>query len=211
MRSSGPQIVLVRHGETEWSRNGKHTSYSDIPLTLEGERQASALKSELSDWDFKLVLCSPRKRARRTCELAGLLDRAEITDDLSEWDYGDYEGITTKEIRRKDPNWTVFTRPTPNGETPDQVAARCDRVIARAKAVQDDVVLFAHSHVLRVLIARWLELPAVEGRHVVLQTGTINILSYEHESTVLISLNAETFRNDPRLQGQGMADAAPPK
>lgn len=198
MRSSGPQIVLVRHGETEWSKNGKHTSYSDIPLTLEGERQASSLKKELSDWDFKLVLCSPRARAKRTCELAGLLDRAEITDDLTEWNYGEYEGITTKEIRKTDPTWTVFTSPTPGGETPNQVAERCDRVIARAKSVNEDVVLFAHSHVLRVLIARWLELSPVEGRHFVLQTGTLNILSYEHESTVLISLNAETFRNDPR-------------
>jgi len=198
MRSSGPQIVLVRHGETEWSKDGRHTSYSDIPLTLEGERQAASLKSELSDWDFKLVLCSPRKRAQRTCELAGLLGRAEITNDLAEWNYGDYEGITTKEIREKDPAWTVFTSPTPNGETPDQVAERCDRVIARAKEIQDDVVLFAHSHVLRVLIARWLNLPPKSGRHFVLQTGTLNILSYEHESPVLISLNAESFRNDPR-------------
>ena len=198
MRSSGPQIVLVRHGETEWSKNGRHTSFSDIPLTLEGERQASSLEKELSDWDFKLVLCSPRARAKRTCELAGLLDRAEITDDLTEWNYGEYEGITTKEIRQKDPTWTVFTSPTPGGETPDQVAERCDRVIARAKAINDDVILFAHSHVLRVMIARWLELSPVEGRHFVLQTGTLNILSYEHESTVLISLNAETFRNDPR-------------
>jgi len=198
MRSSGPQIVLVRHGETEWSKNGKHTSFSDIPLTLEGERQAAALKGELSEWDFKLVMCSPRARAKRTCELAGFLDRAEITDDLAEWNYGDYEGITTKEIRQKDPQWTVFTSSTPGGETPDQVAERCDRVIERAKAINDDVVLFAHSHVLRVLIARWLELPPIEGRHFVLQTGTLNILSYEHESTVLISLNAETFRNDPR-------------
>jgi probable phosphoglycerate mutase len=198
MRSSGPQIVLVRHGETEWSKNGRHTSFSDIPLTTEGERQASSLEKELSDWDFKLVLCSPRARAKRTCELAGLLDRAEITDDLTEWNYGEYEGITTKEIRQKDPTWTVFTSPTPGGETPDQVAERCDRVIARAKAINDDVILFAHSHVLRVMIARWLELSPVEGRHFVLQTGTLNILSYEHESTVLISLNAETFRNDPR-------------
>jgi probable phosphoglycerate mutase len=198
MRSSGPQIVLVRHGETEWSKNGKHTSFSDIPLTLEGERQASALKKELSEWNFKLVLCSPRQRAKRTCELAGLLDRAQITEDLGEWNYGEYEGITTKEIRQKDPTWTVFTSPTPGGETPDQVAERCDSVIKRAKAIQDDVILFAHSHVLRVMIARWLELPPVEGRHFVLQTGTLNILSYEHESTVLISLNAETFRNDPR-------------
>ncbi len=198
MRSSGPQIVLVRHGETEWSKNGKHTSFSDIPLTLEGERQAASLKSELSDWDFKLVLCSPRKRAQRTCELAGFLDRAETTEDLSEWNYGEYEGITTKEIRETDPTWTVFMSQTPGGETPDQVAERCDRVINRLKDIQDDVVLFAHSHVLRVLIARWLELPPVEGRHFVIQTGVLNILSYEHESTVLISLNAQAFRNDTR-------------
>ena len=200
MRSSGPQIVLVRHGETEWSKNGKHTSFSDIPLTLEGERQAASLKWELSDWDFKLVLCSPRKRAQRTCELAGLLDRAETTEDLAEWNYGEYEGITTKEIRETDPTWTVFMNPTPGGETPDQVAERCDRVIKRLKDIQDDVVLFAHSHVLRVLIARWLELPPVEGRHFVIQTGVLNILSYEHESTVLISLNAQAFRNDTRRQ-----------
>jgi len=198
MRSSGPQIVLVRHGETEWSKNGRHTSFSEIPLTLEGERQATALKSELTNWDFKLVLASPRKRAQRTCELAGFRDRAETTEDLTEWNYGDYEGITTKEIRTIDPEWTVFTRPTPGGETPEQVAERCDRVISRLKAVQDDALVFAHSHVLRVLIARWLELPPVEGRHFVIQTGTINILSFEHEATVLISLNAESFRNDPR-------------
>jgi len=198
MRASGPQIVLVRHGETEWSKDGRHTSFSDIPLTLEGERQAASLKSELSGWDFKLVLCSPRKRAMRTCELAGFTDKAEITNDLAEWNYGDYEGITTKEIRQKDPTWTVFTRPTPGGETPDQVADRCDRLIERFKNVQDDVLLFAHSHVLRVLIARWLELPPVEGRHFVIQTGVLNILSYEHESTVLLSLNAASFRNDTR-------------
>ena len=198
MRSSGPQIVLVRHGETEWSKDGRHTSFSDIPLTLEGERQASELKSELSPWDFKLVLSSPRKRALRTCELAGYLPCAETTDDLAEWNYGDYEGTTTKEIRKTDPLWTVFTRPTPEGETPEQVAERCDRVIARLKNLQDDALLFAHSHVLRVLIARWLDLSPIEGRHFVIQTGALNILSFEHESTVLIALNASSFRNDSR-------------
>lgn len=198
MRSSGPQIVLVRHGETEWSKDGRHTSFSDIPLTLEGERQASELKSELSPWDFKLVLSSPRKRALRTCELAGYLPLAETTDDLAEWNYGDYEGITTNEIRKTDPLWTVFTRPTPGGETPEQVAERCDRVIARLKNLQDDALLFAHSHVLRVLIARWLDLSPIEGRHFVIQTGALNILSFEHESTVLIALNASSFRNDSR-------------
>lgn len=200
MRSSGPQIVLVRHGETEWSKNGKHTSYSDIPLTLEGERQASSLKSELSNWNFKLILCSPRQRARRTCELAGFHDQAEITEDLTEWNYGDFEGITTKEIRETLPGWTVFTHSTPEGETPEQVAERCDRIITRLQNLQDDALLFAHSHVLRVLIARWLELPPKDGRHFVIQTGVLNILSYEHESTVLLSLNAESFRNDTHRQ-----------
>jgi len=200
MRSSGPQIVLVRHGETEWSKNGKHTSYSDIPLTLEGERQAISLKSELSNWNFKLILCSPRQRARRTCELAGFRDRAEITEDLTEWNYGEFEGITTKGIRETEPGWTVFTHPTPGGETPEQVAERCDRIITRLKNLQDDALLFAHSHVLRVLIARWLELPPMDGRHFVIQTGVLNILSYEHESTVLLSLNAESFRNDTHRQ-----------
>jgi broad specificity phosphatase PhoE len=198
MRSSGPQIVLVRHGETEWSKNGKHTSFTDIPLTLEGERQASELKSELSNWDFKLVLCSPRIRAQRTCQLTGFADRAETTEDLTEWNYGKYEGITTREIRLQDPGWTVFQSITPGGETPEQVAERCDRVITRLKGVGDDALIFAHSHVLRVLIARWLELSPIEGCHFVIQTGALNILSYEHESTVLISLNASSFRNDPR-------------
>ncbi len=199
MRSSGPQIVLVRHGETEWSKNGKHTSFSEISLTPEGERQAAALKSELKNWDFKLVLTSPRKRAQKTCELAGFQNQAETTEDLTEWNYGDYEGITTKEIRQKDPHWTVFDSITPGGETPDQVAERCDRVIERLKNIHDDALIFAHSHVLRVLIARWLLLPPSSGRHFVLQTGTLNILSYEHEATVLLSLNASTFRNDSRL------------
>jgi len=198
MRSSGPQIVLVRHGETEWSKNGRHTSYSEIPLTLEGERQASSLKSELSGWDFKLVLCSPRKRAQRTCELAGFSKQVEVTEDLAEWHYGDHEGITTKEIRQNDPQWTVFTHQCPGGESSEQVADRCDRVIRRLKELGDDALIFAHSHVLRVLIARWLELPPIEGRHFVIQTGVLNILSYEHESTVLISLNAASFRNDIR-------------
>jgi probable phosphoglycerate mutase len=198
MRSSGPQIVLVRHGETEWSKNGRHTSYTEIPLTLEGERQASSLKTELSGWNFKLVLCSPRKRALRTCELAGFRQQVEVTEDLAEWHYGDHEGITTKEIRQKDPQWTVFTHQCPGGESPEQVADRCDRVIRRLKELGDDALIFAHSHVLRVLIARWLELPPIEGRHFVIQTGVLNILSYEHESTVLISLNAASFRNDIR-------------
>jgi probable phosphoglycerate mutase len=131
------------------------------------------------------------------------LERAEITDDLTEWNYGDYEGITTKGIRQTSPGWTVFTHPTPGGETPEQVAERCDRIISRIKNLEDDALLFAHSHVLRVLIARWLELPPVDGRHFVIQTGVINILSYEHQSTVLLALNAKSFRNESRHQEKG--------
>ncbi len=199
MRSSGPQVILVRHGETEWSRNGRHTSFTDLPLTLGGEREAKSLKECLSHWTFHLALSSPRARALRTAELAGWGGRVEIDPDLSEWNYGQYEGQTTQEIRVADPKWTVFRGQTPGGESSAQVADRCDRVRRRLRAAAGDCLLFAHSHVLRVLIARWLELPAEDGRHFVIQTGTLGVLSYEHESPVLLSLNATAFRQGERM------------
>ena len=142
------QLFLVRHGETEWSKSGRHTSVTDLPLTPEGERVAASLKERLAGETFDLVLTSPRQRARRTAELAGFPD-AEVDDDLVEWDYGDYEGITTAEIRKTVPGWTVWADPVPNGETPAQVAARLDRVNARIAAVPGDVLVFGHSHALR--------------------------------------------------------------
>ena len=198
MRSSGPQIVLVRHGETEWSQSGQHTSFTDLPLTLNGEKQAKSLCESLKSWEFTLVETSPRKRAVRTAELAGFKGRAIEDSDLAEWNYGAYEGMTTAEIRKTDPGWTVFGKTPPGGESAAEVAIRCDRLIAKIRATSGDSLLFAHSHILRVLIARWLELPPEDGRHFVIQTGTMGVLSYEHESPVLLSLNATAFRQGKR-------------
>ena len=198
MRSSGPQIVLVRHGETEWSQSGQHTSFTDLPLTLNGEKQAKSLCESLKSWEFTLVETSPRKRAVRTAELAGFKGRAIEDSDLAEWNYGAYEGMTTAEIRITDPGWTVFGKTPPGGESATEVAIRCDRLIAKIRATSGDSLLFAHSHVLRVLIARWLQLPPEDGRHFVIQTGTMGVLSYEHESPVLLSLNATAFRQGKR-------------
>ncbi len=175
------EVFVIRHGATEWSRNGRHTGRTNIPLLPVGEEEAMATGKLLKRRPFDLVLVSPLDRARRTCELAGYLDQAEVTDDLLEWDYGDYEGITTKEIRKTVPGWTVWSHPCPNGETVDQVAARVDRVIARARATDGPVALFAHGHVLRVLAARWCDLAPTNGKHLPLETATLNILGWEHE------------------------------
>ncbi|TDD23187.1 histidine phosphatase family protein [Kribbella turkmenica] len=183
------RLFLIRHGETEWSRSGRHTSATDLTLTAEGEQVATSLKSRLADATFELVLTSPRERARRTAELAGF-PGAEVDDDLVEWDYGDYEGITTAEIRRTVPGWTVWSHPVPNGETPAQVAARLDRVNTRIAAVDGDVLVFGHSHALRALTARWLELDVTGGRHFVLDTATISILGWERGSPVIHRWNS---------------------
>lgn len=183
------RVFLVRHGETEWSRSGRHTSVTDLPLTAEGERVAAGLRERLAGESFDLVLTSPRQRARRTAELAGFPD-AEVDDDLVEWNYGDYEGITTAEIRETVPGWTVWDDPVPNGETPAEVAARLDRVTARLAAVPGDVLVFGHSHALRGLTARWLELDVTEGRHFVLNTATLSTLGWERGSPAILHWNA---------------------
>jgi probable phosphoglycerate mutase len=168
----------IRHGETEWSLNGRHTGTTDIPLTDNGRRLAELLRPALSRRTFALVLVSPLQRARETCELAGVAARAIIDPDLVEWDYGKYEGLTPREIDRQAPGWLIFRDGCPGGETPEQVGARADRVIARGRAVEGDVALFAHGHLLRVLVARWLGLPAGAGQHFLLDTGTLNVLDY---------------------------------
>lgn len=184
------KVVLARHGETEWSKSGKHTSYSDIALTENGRERAKSLVAEMAKWDFSLVLSSPLVRALETCRIAGLGERAELDSDLVEWNYGAYEGITTREIRETVPGWTVFSHPCPGGETAEQVSERVDRVIARARAIDGDVALFAHGHVLRVLTARWLELDARMGKHFVLATGTVSVLGWERDTPALELWNA---------------------
>jgi broad specificity phosphatase PhoE len=178
-------VVLVRHGETEWSSSGRHTSYTDVPLTARGREQARALAARLDGIDFALVLSSPRQRARETCELAGLTDRAEVTDDLAEWNYGAYEGRTTADIREEVPDWTIFSHGAPGGETAGQVTARADRLLARAEEAGGVVAMFSHAHLLRVLGARWIRLPASGGALLALDTATLSFLGREREQRVL--------------------------
>jgi probable phosphoglycerate mutase len=174
-------VWVLRHGATEWSLNGRHTGTTDLPLVDRGRRQAEALGGVLDGRSFALVLVSPLARARETCRIAGYGDRGEVDDDLREWDYGDYEGLTTEQIRRTAPGWTVWSGTCPGGETMAQVTARADRIIDRARAADGETVLFGHGHILRVVAARWCEFDAVEGRRFPLDTGTVSILGWEHE------------------------------
>jgi probable phosphoglycerate mutase len=178
-------VYLVRHGETEWSASGKHTSVTDVPLTEKGRDAAAALRSVFRGVSLALVLTSPRSRARDTAELAGLGDRAQVDDDLVEFDYGSYEGLTTREIRESRPDWNLWEDGAPGGETVAEVGRRADRVIARALAADGDVALFAHGHVLRVLGARWVEQdPALAGR-LALSTAAVCRLGFERETRVI--------------------------
>jgi len=184
------QLVLIRHGETEWSASGRHTSVTDVPLTDAGRQQAVRLGERLAGRDFELVLTSPRARARETCALAGLAAAAVVEEDLTEFAYGDYEGRTTPEIRETRPGWSVWSDGAPGGETAAEVGERADRVIARALAVDGDVALFAHGHLLRALAARWIDLPAAHGGHLTLSTGSISELGFERERRAILRWNA---------------------
>ena len=171
-------VFVIRHGETAWSLNGRHTGTTDIPLTDNGRRLAERLRPVLGKETFARVFVSPMQRALDTCELAGLGTAAVVDPDLVEWNYGEYEGLTPKEIDEKDPGWLLFRDGCPGGESPDQIGARVDRVIARIRAVKGNVALFAHGHVLRVLAARWIGLPAGAGKHFLLETGSLCVLSH---------------------------------
>jgi broad specificity phosphatase PhoE len=175
------KLFAIRHGETAWSLSGQHTGSTDIPLTANGCRLAERLRPVLAREVFELVLCSPMERARETCKLAGLGERASIDPDLVEWNYGQYEGLTPKQIRKSAPGWLIFRDGCPGGEAPEQVAARVDRVIGRLRAVDGNIALFAHGHVLRVLAARWIGLPPSAGQHFLLDTGTLCVLGYYRE------------------------------
>jgi probable phosphoglycerate mutase len=186
-----PEIVLVRHGETNWSASHRHTSYTDLGLTPGGERQARDIAGELWGRRFAAVLSSPRKRALHTAELAGLAV-TEIEEDLAEWNYGAYEGLTTDEIRRERPDWVLWTDGCPGGESPEQVGARLDRALGRATALlaSGDVALVAHGHSLRVAGARWIGLPASVGGRLRLDTATVSTLGYEHGRPVILRWNS---------------------
>jgi probable phosphoglycerate mutase len=186
---STPTVYLVRHGQTEWSASGKHTSVTDVPLTDAGRAAAAELRPVFAGIDLALVLASPRTRARQTAELAGLGDRAEIDEDLVEFAYGEYEGRTTPEIRESDPGWNLWEDGAPGGETAAEVGRRADRVIERALAAGGDVALFAHGHVLRVIGARWIEQPPALGGRLALGTGALCRLGFEREVRVIWAWN----------------------
>lgn len=190
MANEEQNVSLLRHGETEWSRSGKHTSVTDLPLTENGRVAARRLRSLLAAQKFVRVLTSPLQRARETCELAGLGAQAAIDPDLMEWHYGEYEGLTTKQIRLTRPGWSLFRDGCPGGESPDQVAARADRVIDKIRGTDGDVVLFAHGHILRVLAVRWIALPASHGEHFLLDTATLSVLGYYREQPAIRIWNA---------------------
>ena len=183
-------LVVVRHGETEWSKAGRHTSHTDLPLTTVGESAATAIGATLRARTFSLVLASPRLRARRTAELAGFGERAEIEPDLVEWDYGNDEGRTTPAIRIDRPGWTVWRDGPANGETIEQVSTRVDRVIARVAAASADVLAFAHGHVLDVLAARWVGLDGRNGGMFQLDPATLSILAWHHDDRVIAQWNS---------------------
>jgi probable phosphoglycerate mutase len=184
-------LWLIRHGETEWSVTKRHTGRTDIALTATGERQAAALGRHLARRAFALVLCSPLQRARETCRLAGYSDVATYTDDLLEWDYGAYEGRTTSEIRTEVPGWSIWTGGVPGGETIEQMGNRAEQVIKQALAVDGDVALFAHAHILRILTACWLGLPPDAGRLFALSTASVSVLGHERETRVISVWNQD--------------------
>jgi broad specificity phosphatase PhoE len=179
--ATSTQIYLIRHGETEWSASGQHTSRTDKPLTDKGREQAECAKELLRTVSFVKVLSSPRSRATETAEIAGLGSRIEHKEELAEIDYGDFEGLTTTEIREKVPGWTVWTHPCPNGETLEQAAARAKKVIEEIKGTTGSVAVFSHGHMLRIFACAYLGLPPENGQHLQVDTCSISILSHEHE------------------------------
>jgi len=184
------KVYLLRHGETDWSLNGRHTGVTDIPLTENGRKLARQLQPILAEEKFVMVLTSPLQRARETCELAGLGTLAGVDRDLMEWNYGEYEGLTTEQIRQTRPAWSVFRDGCPGGESPLQVSVRADRIVSRVRTVDGNVALFSHGHILRVLAARWINLSSSYGENFLLDTATLNVLGYYRESPAFKIWNA---------------------
>ena len=200
-----PRIYLIRHGETAWSLSGQHTGRTDVPLTAKGEQDARDLAERLRAVRFSRVFTSPRQRAQRTCELVGLGAVAEIEPDLSEWDYGDYEGQRSEDIRTGRPGWNLFQDGCPRGESPGQVSERADRVIARLRALEGNTASFSHGHFGRVLAARWIGLPVSQAQHFLLSTASLSILGYEHnlaaESAIILWNLVANKASDPLPDG----------
>ena len=185
----GRRVVLVRHAQTAWSLTGRHTGRTDLELTDAGRDRAAAVGARLAGWRFDRVLTSPLRRAQHTCELAGFGARAAVRDDLAEWDYGDYEGRTTADVRRDDPTWNLWADGAPGGESPADVQQRADRVVAELAAADGDTVVFSHGHLLRALAARWLALPVATGGRLLLGTAAICVLGHGRDGRALHTWN----------------------
>ena len=194
MNTENQKVYLLRHGETEWSLNGRHTGVSDIPLTENGRRVAQLLQPILAKETFALVLTSPMQRARETCEIAGLGKLAAVEPELAEWNYGEYEGLTTQQIRMTKPSWSIFRDGAPGGETPEQIGARADRVLAKIRATDGNVALFGHGHFSRALAARWINLLPGYGEHFLLDTAALSVLGYFRDSPAFKIWNAPLTR-----------------
>ena len=198
MNATLPHIYLARHGETAWSRSGQHTGRTDLPLTERGERNARRLGERFNNLTFAKVFTSPLQRAARTCDLAGFKTIAEVDQDLLEWEYGQYEGRRSTEIRAQHPEWDLFRDGCPGGESPDQVGARADAVLKRVRAIEGNVLLFSSGHILRVLAARWLGLAPDAARYFLLDTASLSIMGYEHNrSAPVIRLWNDTQHVEP--------------
>jgi probable phosphoglycerate mutase len=200
-----PEVVPVRHAETEWSLTGRHTGLTDIPLTESGRATAKALAGRLGEWRFERVLVSPLRRARETCELCGLGERAEVCEALHEWDYGEYEGLTTPQILARRPGWNLWRDGCPGGETAEDVGARADLVLAAVGSVEGAVAAFSHGHMLRVLGARWIELAPAAGARLALAAGALGVLGHERGTRVLARWNdaPSTGRSAPGVTAKG--------
>ncbi len=183
------KIYLIRHGETEWTLNGRHTGLTDIPLTKNGEMQAELLGMRLKGHAFETILTSPLQRAANSCEIAGFLKKARLDSDLLEWNYGEFEGLKTEEIHKKMPHWNIFSNGAPGGESIADVNARTNRVLTKIQSLHGDVALFSHGHFLRALAARWLQLTAQEGRLFALYPASLSILGFERDAHVLTLWN----------------------
>lgn len=180
--SPEPTVYLFRHGETAWSITGQHTGRTDLPLTTQGEQQVRVLAGRLRGIAFSHVFTSPRLRAQRTCELCGLGPIAKLEPDLAEWDYGDYEGLRSADIRAQQPDWNLFRDGCPGGESPAEISSRADRLIARLRCLHGNVAVFSHGHFGRIFGARWIDLPVIHGQHLLLDTASVSILGFDHQS-----------------------------
>jgi len=185
------KVVLIRHGETKWTLAGRHTSFTDLSLTEKGREEASLLQGALNNWQFKQVFSSPLKRAIETCELAGVSGKVVVEPDLSEWNYGRYEGLTTKQIQKELPGWNLFEQGCPDGDSPAEVCARVDRIIKKVQAIDGDVAVFSHGHLSRVFATRWLNQPIEESGMFVLDTATLNVLGAYHDTPAIVTWNAK--------------------